>query len=67
LGNKAKKLYAANPEGFTESSVKNVKAGTICGIIGLSVSILYLIIVIIYVAVIGAAVFSSMPWQMMNQ
>ena len=55
MGNKATKLYNSSPELYSESSVKNMKAGRICAIVGLCLSSVYAIVVIIYIAVIGAA------------
>lgn len=67
LGNKANKLYNDNPTMYSESSFKNMKAGKVCGIIGLCLSSLYLIIIIIYVSIVGAAL-TALPWaEMMNQ
>ncbi len=67
LAGKANKLYQANPDSYTLSSFKNMKAGRICGIIGLSLSSLYLIYFIIVIAFYGTLL-SSMPWEeMMNQ
>ncbi|MCC7331835.1 MAG: DUF4190 domain-containing protein [Flavobacteriales bacterium] len=67
MASKANKLYLSNPQGYTESSYKNMKAGRICGIIGVCLSSLYVIVVIIYISIIGAAL-TSMPWEeMMNQ
>ena len=37
----ANELYNLNPDKYTESSQKNLNAGKICGIIGLSLSIIY--------------------------
>ncbi|NQX98325.1 MAG: hypothetical protein HRT73_10680 [Flavobacteriales bacterium] len=56
MANKALKVYLASPEAFTESSYKNVKAGRICSIIGLCLSSLYIVVIIIYIGIIGAAV-----------
>lgn len=56
LANKAIKLYMASPETYSESSYKNVKAGKICAIVGLSLSSVYIIFLIIYIGIIGAAV-----------
>lgn len=56
MANKALKLYMAAPALYTESSHKNVKAGRICSIVGLCLSSLYIIVIIIYVAVLGAAI-----------
>lgn len=61
LAGKAAALYKANPEGYTLSSFNNLKAGRICAIIGTCLSALYLIFIIIYVAIIGAAL-TAMPW-----
>ena len=56
LAKKANALYLASPESYTESSFKNMKAGKICAIVGLCLSSVYAIFIIIYVAIIGAAV-----------
>ncbi len=67
LGNKAMALYKANPTAYTLSSYNNTKGGRICGIIGVCLGALYLIIVIVYLVIIGTA-FSMLPWQeMYNQ
>lgn len=61
LASKAQKLANENPEAYTEGSVKNMKAGRVCGIIGTSLSAIYFIFWIFYFMVLGAA-FSMMPW-----
>ncbi len=61
LAGKAKKLYEANSSLYTESSFKNMKAGRVCGIIGLCLSCAYIVFLIVYIAIIGAAI-SGMPW-----
>lgn len=48
LAKGAKKQLEANPQGYTESSVKNMNAGRICGIIGLCIGILVWVIWAIY-------------------
>lgn len=63
LASKGNALYKLNPSQYSIGSYNNLKAGKICGIIGLSISALYLIIVIIYVVFIGFAVFNT-PWEM---
>ncbi len=47
LHNKDKKVYATNPNLYAHS-FKNSKAGYICGIIGLSLSILFMIFIIVW-------------------
>jgi hypothetical protein len=58
LANKDNKLYVSSPSTYTESSVKNMKAGKICAIVGLSLSSVYVIIGVIYLAIFGAAFFA---------
>lgn len=53
LGSGAVSNYKRNQNKYTEGSFKNAKAGMICGIIGLGLVVLALIIVI----VVGASVF----------
>jgi hypothetical protein len=56
MGNKAIKLYLSSPELYTESSYKNVKAGKTCAIVGLCLSSLYIVFLIVYIGILGAAV-----------
>lgn len=55
LFSKDKKLYEASPELYTEASFKNAKSGRICAIIGISLSILYMLIIIAAIALVGVA------------
>lgn len=55
MSGNAKKAVDANPTGYTQSSLNNLKAGRVCAIIGLSLSALYLLFVIIMLAFVGAA------------
>ncbi|MFP4664018.1 MAG: CCC motif membrane protein [Bacteroidales bacterium] len=50
LSSKANRLYMKNPELYTESSYKNMKAGRVTAIIGLSLAALMMIIGIIALA-----------------
>ncbi|MGZ3899570.1 MAG: CCC motif membrane protein [Bacteroidia bacterium] len=59
LANQGEKLYKVNPQAYTISSYKNMKAGKICGIIGLCLGAVYLIIVVIYFVVLGTAAFGA--------
>ncbi|HRG01888.1 MAG TPA: CCC motif membrane protein [Bacteroidia bacterium] len=65
LASKGNTIYQANPSAYSLSSFNNMKAGKICGIIGVSLSALYLVFIIIYILILGAA-FAAMPWDMMN-
>ena len=55
LGNKDRALYLANPGAYKLSSYKNSSAGRVCSIVGLSLSILYLLAVIAVIAIYGFA------------
>jgi hypothetical protein len=55
MANNSLALYRQNPERYSESSYNNVKAGKICGIIGI-----VLIAVFICLAIAGVGVFSIM-------
>jgi len=67
LASKSGRLYASSPNNYTESSYKNMKAGKVCAIIGLSLSSLYLIYFIIVISLYGA-VLTALPWeQLLNQ
>ncbi len=69
LSGKAKKLYNANPEVYSTSSYKNIKAGRICSIIGLSLSalfIMYLLIIVFFFGLALGTVSGSMPWDTYN-
>lgn len=66
LSGKAKNLYNENPEKYTSASYKNMNAGRVCAIIGTALSSLYLIIILIYLLVVGAAIgtlFTQLPWD----
>lgn len=63
LASKGQKLYQESPQAYAISSFNNLKAGKICAIIGTILSGLYLIFIIIYIIILGAAI-STMPWQM---
>lgn len=56
LAGKDAKLYAAYPQQYTAGSLANLKAGKICGIIGLVISALFLILVVVVWSTIGSEV-----------
>lgn len=62
LAGKGMTAYKENPSAYSTASFNNLKAGKICAIIGMCLGILYLIIIGIYIAVLGAA-FSALPWD----
>jgi hypothetical protein len=65
LANKDLALYRANPNNYTVGSYKNVNAGRTCAIIGLSLSAIYLLLVIILLITVGTA-FLSNPGDILN-
>src|SRR6056297_1799856 len=70
LAGKPLKLYNDNPELYTESSYKNVKAGKICSIIGLAVSGLFILLfILVILGVLGGMAFlpsfmENFPFEM---
>ena len=59
LAKKDMGLYAAMPGNYSETSYKNLKAGRICAIIGVSLGAVYVVIIIAYIAIVGTAVLSN--------
>ncbi len=67
LANKGRKLYKENPNRYTESSYKNLTAGRIMSIIGLSISAAYIIFLVIYIlAIVGTVAGLSHPYDFYN-
>ncbi len=66
LAAKDKKLYNAEMEAYTVSSLKNLNAGRVCAIIGLILSALYLILIIVMIAVFGISALNN-PDEMMRR
>lgn len=66
LASKGNASYNSNPNAYSLSSYNNLKAGKICGLIGVILSSLYLIVIVVYLVVLGTAL-TALPWtQMMN-
>ena len=66
MSTKATEVYEQNPKVYTEASFKNINAGKICGIIGICLNGLMIVVGIIYLLVAGAglaAFFSEFPWE----
>ena len=53
MSKKARLMHEAYPESFTENSLNNMKAGKICGIIGVCLSSLTLAYFAIYLLIFG--------------
>ncbi len=63
LANNGLKEYNNNPDAYTESSLKNLKAGRICAFIGLGLSVIYFIIIIIALVTVGLEGMSTNPFD----
>ena len=55
MANKAIKTYNENPMSYTESSLKNIKTGRICGIVAIALSVIYIGLLIVSIIVNGVA------------
>jgi len=55
LAKKDLALYKKNPNQYTLASYKNLKAGQVCGIIGLCLSGLFVLYLIVVAVIIGGA------------
>jgi hypothetical protein len=53
LANSAKTLYLSNPGKYTEGSYSNMNAGKICAWVGLSLSGIYILLMMWLIAAIG--------------
>jgi UPF0716 family protein affecting phage T7 exclusion len=62
LSSKDNKLYAAQPGLYTPASYKNLKSGRICAIIGIALSVLYILLLLVF----GAAMLSNYPEILRN-
>ena len=63
---KGSKIYQTNPSEYSVGSYKNLQAGKICAIVGTSISGIYAVVWIIYMAIVGAALgtfFTTFPWH----
>jgi len=66
LAKKDLTLYNANPSAYTPGSLSNLKAGRVCAIIGISLSILYFVFILFIIATIGFAALSDPTRFMQN-
>jgi hypothetical protein len=65
MAGKANNLFMQNPEYFSVTSFNNMKAGKICAIIGLIMSIMVLIYFLISYIFLGITG-SGMPWDVVD-
>lgn len=66
LASKDKTLFMSAPDTYTQNSFKNLNTGRICAIIGVILSVLYLIIIIGVIAIIGIDALGN-PDEMMRR
>jgi M penetrans paralogue family 26 len=66
LASKDLKMYNASPDAYTLGSLSNLKGGRICAIIGLSLSILYFLLIIFIIITVGFAALRD-PTHFMQQ
>ena len=59
LAKSANNLYAADPGKYTESSYKNMNAGKVCALVGISLSTLVILFYVWLIAAIGFAAFTD--------
>lgn len=71
LASKANKIYNTEPNAYSESSYKNMKAGKVCAIIGICLSSLFMLIGLGYLILFGTAAMAgfneALLQEMMNQ
>ena len=60
LASQGEKAYNANPSLYTLASYKNLKAGKICSIIGLSLAALWIICLVVIFAMVGTLALGSL-------
>lgn len=64
LSGKSRQFYEANPSLYSETSLKNVNAGRVCAIVGISLSGLFLLIIIFWLLLFGLTGFLTFfPWE----
>ena len=65
MANKAKKTYLANPDLY--SGYNNVKTGRILAIIGIVLSVIYILAIIGYLAIYGIEGYQQMQEEIMRE
>ena len=59
LANKDQRLYYSTPGMYTQASYDNLKAGKICAIISITISALYIILLVVFVTTVGIGALSD--------
>lgn len=60
LANQGEKIYQQNPSAYAMASYKNMKAGKVCAIIGMSLSGLYILFLVVYFFIVGTLAFGAL-------
>ena len=63
LASTSLKMYRANPDAYTEVSYKNLKAGRICGIIGMVLAVLTVLMMCLFFFTLRETDWSSGAWS----
>ena len=58
LASKDMTRYKVDPSLYKEGSVKNLKAGKVCAIVGTSLSAIYVLVVLFFLLTVGTAILS---------
>lgn len=66
LANAGEKEYRLNPQAFSLSSYKNLKAGKTCAIIGLCLAGVFVIFLVIYIILVGTLALNFMNLNLDN-
>ena len=66
LANVGEREYKLNPQAYSISSYKNLKAGKTCAIIGLSLAGVYILCIILYIVLVGTLAFNFLNLNLGN-
>jgi hypothetical protein len=62
ISHNSNKLYKANPDKYTESSYKNLNAGRITAIVGISLSSIFVVIIFLYILAVSTFFSNILPF-----
>jgi hypothetical protein len=66
LANAGEKEYRLNPNAYSVSSYKNLKAGKTCAVIGLCLAGVAIICIVIYIIIVGSLAFNFLNLGLTN-